>query len=176
MHKTIWRGSEVISMGKSLPPAMLLRSVETRFVIIPTRLDPLSIFFFSSSPLCFFPFLVLSPSIEDGADLMSNVKVVVSFVPPTGWLTVMLSETEAESEVKGSVGRRLADEGSAVPDFIRMRRACSNTSWMTMAWVRLRSRICTSRQGCYNRRIHRGTNREEEVAVPRFRVSSIIRH
>ena len=132
-HKTIWRGSEVTSMGKSLPPTMLLRSVDTRFVINPTRLDPLSVFFFSlSSPLYFFPFLVLSPSVEDEGDCTASVEVVVSFVPSAEWLTVALSEVEAESGVEGSIGRRLADEDSAVPDFIRMRRACSNTSWVTI--------------------------------------------
>ena len=59
-----------------------------------------------------------------------SVEVVDSFVPSTEWFAVVLSVTEAVSGVEGSVGGRLAEEGSLDSDFIRIRRACSNTSWV----------------------------------------------
>ena len=105
-----------------------------------------------------------------------SVEVAASSVPSTEWLTVALSVTEAVSGVEGSVGGRLAGEDSAESDFIRTRRACSNTSWVMIPWVWARSRVYTSCQVCRNGWLHKGTNRDEDVAGARFEVSSTIQH
>jgi hypothetical protein len=50
------------------------------------------------------------------------------------WFAVVPSTTEAVSGVDVPVEGRLEDD-SGGSDFIRIRRACSNTSWVMIPWV-----------------------------------------
>lgn len=121
MLKASRRGSEIRSIGKSLPLIMFSRSVEMRFVILPTRFDPFSVLSSPSPlPLSFFPF----PTVSNSVDML------VALVHSTELFVVAPSTREVVSGVGGPVGRRLEGRDPGDSDFIRIRRACSNTSWV----------------------------------------------
>ena len=76
---------------------------------------------------------------------MVGEEVAVSLVPST----TVLSAMDAVSGVEGSVCGRVTNEDWGESDFIRTRRACSNTSWVMIPWVWVRSRLCVSGQRRY---------------------------
>jgi len=92
-------------------------------LIFPTRFPPFSPAGFFSSPLI----LALSASDEVG----SEARVVEVPSVPSGERQEVDSATEAVSGVgalvEGWLGEGEDSEGS---DFIRIRKACSNTSWV----------------------------------------------
>ena len=119
--------------------------------------------------------------VEDRGSGAVGVEVVVSFVPSAERLgTVGLLATEAVSGVEGvrgvegSVGGWLVYEDFAESDFIRIRRACSSTSWAMTPWAWVRSLVYTSYERCHDRWIYKETNRDEDVAISRCGMSSVI--
>jgi hypothetical protein len=138
MQRMIWRGQATATMRKSFPSTMLFKSVETRLLILPMRFPPFPAVAFPSSPLT----LVLSAS--DG--VVSEARVVEALSAtsvPSGECPEANSETEAVSGVGALVEGRLGGgDDSEGSDFIRMRKACSNTSWVMIPWVCVRTLVC----------------------------------
>ena len=127
-------GQATAIMRKSLPSMMLFKSVETRLLIFPTRFPPFSPVDFFSSPLM----LALSTSDEVTSDAR-----VVEVPSMTSVLSGEWPEVDSVTEAVSGVGalvegwlREGVDSGDS--DFMRIRKACSNTSWVIIpcAWVR----------------------------------------
>lgn len=131
-------GQATAIMRKSLPSMMLFKSVETRLLIFPTRFPPFS-------PAGFFPSpLMLALSGSDG--VASEARVVdvpvVASVPSVDW-----PEANSAIDAVSGVGTLVegwleAGDDSEGSDFIRIRRACSNTSWVIIPWPCVSSLVC----------------------------------
>ena len=126
MQRMIWIGQPTTTMRKSLPSMMLFKSVETRLLIFPTRFPAFSTADFFSPPL------VLALSASDGvASETSVAEAHLATSDPSGERLGVISAAEAVSGVEARVEDWVGEgEGSEGSDFMRTRKACSNTSWV----------------------------------------------